>query len=216
MSMEISAYPLTWPAGWKRTAPDLRKRARFSRMLDGSSSNFRGKQILTVADGVTRLVEELMRLGVGDRHDIITSTNIEVRLDGFPYSNRPEPLDPGVSVYWRMPAEKDTKCMAVDRYDRVAGNIAAVAATVSAMRAIERHGGAEILDRAFTGFIALPAPGDWRKILGLSNRQDINLEVAEKAYRSLAKDAHPDTGGTVIHWQQISTAIAQAREELAR
>ena len=216
MSMEISAYPLTWPTGWKRTAPDLRKRARFSRMLDGSRSNFRGKQILTVADGITRLVEELMRLGVGDRHDIITSTNIQVRLDGFPYSNRPEPLDPGVSVYWRMPGEKDTKCMAVDRYDRVAGNIAAVAATISAMRAIERHGGAEILDRAFTGFVALPAPADWRKILGLSDQKSIPLDVAEKAYRTLAMNHHPDRGGSAEQFQQISAAIKQARQELAR
>ena len=106
--------------------------------------------------------------------------------------------------------------MAVDRYDRVAGNIAAVAATISAMRAIERHGGAEILDRAFTGFVALPAPADWRKILGLSDQKSIPLDVAEKAYRTLAMNHHPDHGGSAEQFQRISVAIKQARQELAR
>jgi len=47
--------------------------------------------------------------------------------------------------------------MAIDIYDTVAGNLAAVAATLDAMRAIERHGGAQILKRAFQGFKALPS-----------------------------------------------------------
>jgi hypothetical protein len=60
--------------------------------------------------------------------------------------------------------------MAIDQYDRVEHNLAAIAATLDAMRAIKRHGGAEILDRAFTGFTALPAPmaggKPWRQVLG--------------------------------------------------
>ena len=38
--------------------------------------------------------------------------------------------------------------MAIDAYTRTADNLAAVAATLEAMRAIERHGGAQILERA--------------------------------------------------------------------
>lgn len=62
-------------------------------------------------------------------------------IDGFPRSGQSEPSDGGVAVYW-LTSTGETKCIAIDRYDRVADNLAAVAATLDAMRAIERHGGA--------------------------------------------------------------------------
>jgi len=48
--------------------------------------------------------------------------------------------------------------MAIDRYSTVEGNLAAIAATLDAMRAIERHGATVILERTFADFMALPAP----------------------------------------------------------
>ncbi|ROU09438.1 hypothetical protein [Lysobacter enzymogenes] len=83
------------------------------------------------------------------------STNLTLRRDGLPRSDQREPADPGAAVYWTDCTGAD-RCMAVDRYTKTAGNLAALAATLEAMRAIERHGGAEILDRVFTGFTALP------------------------------------------------------------
>jgi hypothetical protein len=53
--------------------------------------------------------------------------------------------------------EGESQCMAIDIYTRIADNLAAVAATIDAMRAIERHGGAQILKRAWMGLKALPA-----------------------------------------------------------
>lgn len=62
--------------------------------------------------------------------------------------------------------------MAIDQYYRVEENLAAIAATLDAMRAIERHGGAQILDRASTGFAALQAPmavaRSWREMFGFA------------------------------------------------
>ena len=94
----------------------------------------------------------MQRLGV-HQDDVVVSTNLQTRLDGLPRSNQARPGDPGVCVYWK-PAKSPMRCMAVDRYDEVQDNLAAVAATLEAMRSIERHGGAAILDRAFTGFAA--------------------------------------------------------------
>jgi len=97
------------------------------------------------------------------------------------------------------------QCMAIDRYDRVADNLAAIAATLEAMRAIERHGGAEILDRAFTGFAALPQPEtSWWVILGVA--PNASCDEIEAAYRRLAMKHHPDRGGDPHEMARINAA----------
>jgi hypothetical protein len=88
------------------------------------------------------------------------------------------------------------RCMAVDRYTTVADNLAALAATLEAMRAIERHGGAEILERTFSGFKQLNAENEgpsWWSVLQV----DAHATVAEidTAYKKLARFAHPDMPG---------------------
>jgi len=126
-------------------------------------SRYVGKKRLSVMDGLERVLGELGRMGIG-RDDVVISTNVPTRLDGLPRRDR-VPSDPGAAVYWRK--GKQTRCMAIDRCDRVEDNLAAIAATLEAMRAIERHGGAEILDRAFTGFVALPSLEQWFQVLGV-------------------------------------------------
>ena len=98
---------------------------------------------------------ELAKLAVS-RDDLIISTNVPTRLDGLPRGDARNPEDTGAAVYWRKAHDAPMKCMAVDRYKAVADNLCAIAATLEAMRAIERHGGAEILERTFRGFAALP------------------------------------------------------------
>ena len=192
-------YPLQWPEGWKRTQSYQRKAATFSRQ---------GKA-LTVFDGVQRVLDELQRLGV-HQDDVIVSTNLQTRLDGLPRSNQARPGDPGVCVYWK-PAKSPMRCMAVDRYDEVQDNLAAVAATLEAMRSIERHGGAAILDRAFTGFAALPAPvggkRDWWTVLELPSTAS-QAEIRD-AFNRLAREHHPDRGGS----DERMAEIIRARDE---
>lgn len=207
--MTIPAYPLQWPAGWKRTPSYQRTRGRFvtkeRRHYQGSGSAYMHSKELTIADGVERVRAELSRMGVRD-DDLVISSNLELRLDGFPRSGQREPTDPGIAVYWRD--GKETRCMAIDRYDRVADNLAAVAATLDAMRAIERHGGAEILDRAFTGFTALPAPGGtahWRDILDPAD--------PEGSYRRLRGQHHPDRGGDADEFRAVQHAYEAYQQE---
>ena len=193
MREAIEAYPLTWPQGWPRKKSHQRSRAKFST----------SGRVLSVMDGIQRVLLELERLGV-KRDDLVISTDIPTRLDGLPRSDRTV-VDPGVAVYWRK--GKDTRCMAIDRYDRVADNLAAIAATLEAMRAIERHGGAEILDRAFTGFVALPAPEQWWQVLGVA--ENATRGEIDAAYRRLAALHHPDRGGDSAQMARINTARDQ-------
>ena len=212
--MTIPPYPLTWPSGWRRTNATSRVRAKFNRKERRGSNSWTTAAPLTIADAVRRVLDELEQMGAIKDDDIVISTNVRVRLDGLPRSGEPEPTDPGVAVYWTVPYEP-TRCMAIDIYDRVADNLAAVAATLNAMRAIERHGGAAILDRAFTGFTALPAPGapkTWREVLGVGPSATLN--EARAAYRRLASENHPDKGGTAEAMAEVNRAWQEAQEAL--
>ncbi|WP_241235883.1 J domain-containing protein [Xanthomonas sp. BRIP62411] len=168
--------------------------------------------MLSVAEGVDRVRRELRRMGIDDA-DLVISTNLELRLDGLPRSNQREPADPGVAVYWldRFDRTQPPKCMAIDRYDRVADNLAAVAATLDAMRAIERHGGAAILERAFAGFTALPAPAapSWREVLDPAD--------PEGSYRRLRSQHHPDrAGGDETEFRRVQRAWYAYQQETSR
>lgn len=243
--MTIPAYPLQWPAGWKRTEAHHRTPARFGKkrtvqssftQSDGTRSSYTRMGEVSIADAVSRIRGELVRMGIDD-DNLVISTNLLLRLDGLPRSSQRDPDDPGVAVYWSDPAMPGNppRCMAIDRYDRVADNLAAVAATLDAMRAIERHGGAAVLERAFTGFTALPAPevkDPWWEVLGWRTRamllsagvdrgllQSCNPFEAERqlvvdAYRRLRSKHHPDKpGGDAAEFRRVQAAYDQYQQE---
>jgi hypothetical protein len=201
----IKAWPLQWPAGWRTS--ETRKRAAFK--------NY--KNPLSVIAGLERVLYELERLGVA-RDDCVISTNLRLRLDGLPRSDQAEPAEPGAAVYWRGERRgagtAAAKCMAIDIYDRVADNLGAIAATLEAIRAIERHGGGAILDRVFQGFTALPAPEQWFQVLGVSSHA--NAHQIREAWQRLAAEHHPDRGGDTHHMARINSARDAGLEALQR
>lgn len=207
--MQPTRYPLTWPEGWKRTAVADRRHGRFGKRdtRHTPTYSYSVQANITVFQAMERVLDELNRLGVS-QDDVIVSTNLQTRLDGLPRSGQSKPADPGVAIYWQLPG-KPMRCMAIDRYLNVEDNIAAIAATLDAMRSIERHGGASVLDRAFTGFTALPAPHErsWWEILGVP--QDASRRDVMVAYRRLASENHPDRGGSA----ERMAAINRARDE---
>lgn len=212
--MTISAYPLQWPDGWKRTPRERRREAKFGRARRSTGTGWSSARPLSITEAVDRVLAELQRMAV-DRQDVVISTNVRTRLDGLPRSGERQPDDPGAAVYWRDGFNSSPRVMAIDQYDRVEDNLAAIAATLDAMRAIERHGGAAILERAFTGFTALPAPGavrTWREVLDITGRPD--AEALKMAYRLAASKAHPDKGGTNERMAEVNAAYEQARKEL--
>ncbi|MCI5075630.1 DnaJ domain-containing protein [Oricola sp.] len=200
------AHPLQWPQARPRKAAAHRKRAKFGK--DGP----RGwKQELTVADARHRLQRELDMIGA--RYPVVSS-NVELRLDGAPRSGQREPDDPGVCVYFDLNGKP--MAMPCDTYDRVADNIAAIAAHMEATRKIERHGVASVSEM-FAGFEALPAPGQansqqWWVVLGL-DRHAASVADVKTAYRRLAAERHPDKpGGSQQAMAELNVAKDQGLE----
>jgi len=150
--MTHKPYPLDWPVGKSKTKDPVRSRFKT-----------RGK-LWTVAKAYKHLTTELERF---DAVQFVISTNVELRIDGSPRSDRREPDDHGIAVYFtRLDHRGNEKpyCMAVDVYDRVADNLHALALVIESYRSIERHGGGELLEQATAGFAALPEAPETRSL----------------------------------------------------
>lgn len=223
-SESISRFPLQWPVGWKRTPYGQRRRAKFARVRTSyhasstpGAQGYTSKQSerLTIGDGTSRLAGELRRMGVRDG-DWLISSNVPTRLDGLPYANAAQPQDPGVAVYFRMGAKREPRVLACDAWDRVADNLAAIAGHVEALRAIDRYG-VGTLEQAFAGYTAIPAKtggADWRSELGFKPDQGVVLEQVEARYRELARQRHPDAGGSHEAMARLNEARDAATKEL--
>jgi hypothetical protein len=145
---------------------------------------------------------ELYRLGA---LGTVISSNIELRQDGLPYSNRRRPDDPGVAVYFTY--EGRQQCIPCDRWATVEENLRAVWKSVEALRSLERWGAKSFVNAAFTGFQALPSPNTaraWWDVLGVS--QHASAEQINAAWRDKAKVAHADAGGTDALMSELNVA----------
>lgn len=200
------AYPLDWPPGWPRT------RAR------KTVSPFKMS-----AERVRRLFnDETRRLGA---LNVVVSSNVPIRNDGMMYADaaRRRIDDPGVAVYFMLKGSAMT--MAQDAYERPEDNLRSLTLAIEAMRAIERHGGGTMMERAFSGFTALPPPPKpkrpWWKVLGYSDdpadREGLTDSEIDMRYRVLAKKRHPDMpGGSTDAMNELSDAKAEAIADTTR
>lgn len=196
MSETSDAFPLCWPAGWPR-----RRGPRERGIFSGTPGRVQ-EELLQEVD---RLALGATARGYTIRQHVIISTNVPLRRDGFPMANRTEPTDPGVAVYFERKGGK--VCFACDKYDRVWKNMRAIAKTIEAMRGIERWGSSDMLDRAFTGFAALPEPGKvkpWSEVFDLPAHTP-TADVKAR-YRELAKLRHPDIGGSNEAFAELNAA----------
>ena len=133
--------------------------------------------------------------------NVVISSNVTLG------ANRPE--DAGVAVWFSWDGLQ--VCIPVDRYTKVEANLQAIHHILEARRVELRHGTLALVRASFQGFKALPAPS-WRAVLGEGVK---TLEQAEAAYRALARDNHPDTGGSQDRMAALNAARAAARKELA-
>lgn len=202
----VEAYPLTWPEDRPRMPAWKRERSRF----DVSMARAR--------DEIVRNIE-LMCGKYGHMRtetNLIISTNMQLRRDGFPLSTQRKMDDPAVAVYFNY--KKRPMCFACDRWDSIEDNMQAIAKTIDALRGIARWGTGDMMEAAFTGFTALPSPtqvalSNWRAVLSVDANEH-NLQVVNDAYKRKRSQYHPDKGGDAATFHAINQAWAQAEQEL--
>lgn len=185
------AYSLAWPFGKPRNKSPQRSRfdVQFSKARD-------------------ELMREISMLG--GRLPVL-STNIPLKRDGLPYAGQKEPDDRGIAVYFTLKGQQF--CFACDRWDKVGDNIQAIRHTIAALRGIERWGTGDMVQQAFTGFIALPSQESPYDILGV--KPSATLDEIDAAYKQKALFAHPDLGGSTDAMQRLNEARRKLKEKAA-
>jgi hypothetical protein len=228
MAETPTAFPLYWPQKQPRAKRSARvaispftvgetyerteRRYESGELRERTIKAHRDKQV-SIAIAVDRLEDQLERL---DAQHPLLSTNLETRLNGTPRSGQKDPDDPGAAVWFTLRGKRTV--LACDKWQRVADNIAALAAHIGAIRSVERYG-VGTLEQAFRGYQALEdfSAGTipWRRVLGLKDDGQITREEVESRYRELARRTHPDiAGGDSLQMAQLNLAIAEARAEL--
>lgn len=130
----VTAYPLYWPKDIPRT-------------YRPGKSGFK----CTFAAARDGIIKEIKLMGGTNP---IISTNIELKQNGLPYAGQKQPEDKGVAIYFTY--KKNQVVLSCDRWDKIESNLHAIRKTIDAMRGIARWGVSDMLERAFTGFKALP------------------------------------------------------------
>lgn len=186
----VDAFPLAWPPGWNRT--QYPKHSNFAKHSMAKATIF--------------LLGELKRLGA--KH-IVISTNVQLRRDGLPYSNRRSPTDAGVAVYFVLNGQN--QCIPCDKWNRVECNLWAIAKCVEALRGLERWGAKEMVSASFQGFKALPEVASQPKVdyfAGCTTKEEVTAR-----YRTLVKTYHPDHGGTNDQFVDLTNQYEIKRKE---
>ena len=192
MTNTASAYPLTWPASFPRSAK--REPGRFKTTLAGSIKNTQGRLRLFAADSNRKL------------ENLVISSNVSLGAQ--------KPTDPGDAVWFSWDGME--VCIAVDRYTSVEANLQAIHYILEARRVEMRHGTLALVRASFSGFKALPAPkgSSWREVLGFDATIEPTAQEIEAKYKHLASAAHPDRdGGSNEARQRLNAARDAARNE---
>lgn len=188
------AYPLTWPSGFPRA--DRRLGGAFKTSLAGALDNVESSLRLFASDSEKKI------------EGLVISSNVTL--------GQQRPVDPGVAVWFVWDGIQ--VCIPIDRYAKVEANLQAIHHVIEARRTELRHGGLAIVRATFTGFRALPAPGQttgrsWREVL--EAEEGDTLESVKARYRKLSNKRHPDKqGGSQEAMSELNWAWAQAQEAL--
>lgn len=191
-------YPLDWPPEQPRTP----------------AGNVQWGPYKVTQDKAQReLMHELELLGATD---VVISTNLRVRSDGLPYASQRTPDDPGVAVYWTRDGQD--YCVACDGYRDIRSNMRACGLAVHHLRRLEQAAPA-FAERAFSGFARLPASAGpdgsrpWRDVLGFSDTYTPSREQILQHFKSRAREAHPDRGGSTAAMAELNRARDEAVRE---
>jgi hypothetical protein len=144
----------------------------------------------------------------------IVSSNVPVKADGLLYADNSRLEDPGIAVYFTY--KNKSMVMARDGFVSVAGNLRSLALVIQGMRQSLRHGGDHMVERAFSGFIAIAPPNwhkPWRQVFSVKPDWQGNITAL---YREKARERHPDAGGNDTLMAELNVAYKEARQELGQ
>lgn len=203
----IPAFPLRWPDHQKRTESWLRKTGRFQvgfrRALDD--------------------LREAMESSGISRDDYSLTTMLPTRGNGDPYGVGRSVADPGVALWWRESGKM--RVLACDQFFAVEHNMRAIGLAIGNLRDLKRWGVSQIVERMLDGFalppgsgveeagpVAQPAEPDrsWMDEFHVS--EAASREGVESMYRTLAKQRHPDRGGSTEDMMLLNVAWDRAQE----
>jgi hypothetical protein len=198
----ITAHPICWPRDTPRTA-NRKSGHRFQASFQ---------------DAYIHAKDELRKFGaIG----VVISTDVPLRRDGLPYADG-DPDDPGVVVYFTRGHHQ--YIFTCDLYQRVQWNMRSLGLAFAGMRAIERSGSTQILDRALSGFAQLPSGAGqsptqrpWREVMNLEGFQGpafVMRAGLEAAYKQLSRTRHPDAGGSEAAMVELNLAREAALKEI--
>ncbi len=190
-------YPLAWPPGRARTAPDRRERGRYT---------LRG-----FADAMGTVEKEVARWQKMSRNARI----VDWQLTSYQAGRAQIHTDPGAAMWFTLAGNDVTggaslMVLACDRFLELPQNVRALSLTMERLRLVDEIGAYSIV-AAVEGAKALPPPQSdraWRDVLGIGTNAP--LLVAEAAYRTLAKAAGEGSPQLV----ELNLAIEAARREL--
>lgn len=190
MSTQAQSYPLSWPPGFPRK--QHRESGLFKASFDTALGNVQRSLKLFASDSGKKLEHAIM------------SSNITLTNE--------RPADPGVAVWFEWDGMQ--VCIPVDRYDTPAKNLQAIHHILEARRVELRHGTLALVRASLTGFLALPAPPGkhWRDILQVTANP--TRDVIEAQYKRLARDRHPDAGGSADAMAELNSARDTALKEI--
>jgi hypothetical protein len=192
------AYPLQWPSGWDRTPPHKR-----------GDSNYKVGE----AQARDEMYEAIRKLGGAVP---IVSSNLRVRRDGVPYTDQGLPGDPGVAVYWVRQGRQEV--MACDRWRQPRENVRAIYHAIEALRAMERSGATQVMERAFSAF-QLPEEASlkhWRSVFDLEPSFHPSPRHLRAIAKALMAKYHPDKpGGDIEKFREVEKALDEAIRDVS-
>lgn len=121
-------------------------------------------------------------------------------------SNQSE-IDRTVTVTYQKNGK--TIKLTMGKQDRAIDNLRVLFLAIQAMRMNEKRGIGEIIASAYLQLEAPVGKRDPYEVLGI--RLDSPKEVAEAAYKALARTYHPDAGGTQEKMTELNEAINEIR-----
>jgi|SRR5581483_948149 len=169
---DVRAYPLQWPEERPRTPPRQRRLSEWN--------------VGTFAGAVQDLQVELQRATI---HNWILSTDVR------PHSRPTDAEDPACALWFNQHVRGRwvLSVLACDRYQKVFGNVKAIAMTVQRLRLIDQYGCYSV-SQAIEGaaYLALPGPETpaarpWREVLKVDGLEPSSIVDIDAHYRFLAR-----------------------------